>query len=56
MPSLVERIGKMATDLGAKVNVLKNGAGKKKKVLKGILSKKKGTGTRKRRVRMKKNM
>ena len=58
MPSFVEKIGKMATDLGAKVNVLKNGAGKKKKLLKSILSKKKlsGVGTRKRRVRMIKNM
>lgn len=31
MPSFVEKLGKVATDLGAKVNVLRNGAGKKTK-------------------------
>ena len=33
MPSFVEKIGKLATDLGGKVNVLRHGAGQKKRKL-----------------------
>ncbi len=33
MPSIVEKIGKLATDLGGKVNALRNGAGRKRKLI-----------------------